>query len=189
MKKRILALVAVLALIGVLLPAAVFAADEGTVSCTVTATLVALTVEDGSVAYGTLALGATENTAYYDASDNPDGMVSPQTQIITNTGTVAEDFNVMTSNAIGGTAWTLHTTTPGANLFTHAYNIAASGYTGTGGISFTKWAAADAYVLDVATSVATSGVRYLELEIGMPTSATDHTQHTITVTVQAAQSS
>ena len=189
MKKRILALIVVLALVGALVPAIVFAADEDTVECTVTAVLVSVSVSDGDVAYGTLALGATKNTAVYDASDNPDGSDPAQTQTITNTGTVAEDFNIKTSNADGGTNWTVASSTGLLDEFTHAYNVDATEYTGSGTIPFTTWSAADTYVNDVATDVAVDGVRYLELEIGMPTSATDHTQHTITVTVLATQSS
>ena len=81
MKKRILALIVVLALVGALVPAIVFAADEDTVECTVTAVLVSVSVSDGDVAYGTLALGATKNTAVYDASDNPQTVVSRNHQV------------------------------------------------------------------------------------------------------------
>ena len=188
MKKRLLALVAVLALVGVLVPAIVFAADEGTVECTVTAVLVSVSVSDGDVAYGTLALSGTRNTAEYHASNNPYGCVSPQTQTITNTGTVAEDFNIKTSNALGGTNWTVASSIGNLDEFTHAYNISATQYTGSVPITFTNWSAADTYVNDVATSVPVADpVRYLELKIGMPASATDYTEHTITVTVQATQ--
>jgi hypothetical protein len=99
MKKRILSLVVVLALLGALVPATVFAATTGTVSCTVTAVLVAVEVTDGDVDYGTLALGATKNTAKVDETHNPDGMDTPQTQVVKNTGTVHENFQIKTSNA------------------------------------------------------------------------------------------
>jgi len=186
MKKRILALVAVLAVVGLLLPATVFAAVEDTVECTVTATLVAVTVEDGSVAYGTLALGTTKNTALYDDPDNLNGMATAQTQTITNTGTVAEDFSIRTEDALGTIHWMLHATTPSTDQFTHAYNVADAAYTGSGTITFTKWAASNVGE-NVATDVAVDGVKYLELEISMPTSVTDAGTHTITVTVLATQ--
>lgn len=186
MKRRILALVGVVALVGLLLPAAIFAAVEDTVQCTVTATLVAVTVEDGSVAYGALALGATKNTALYDDPDNLNGMAIAQTQTIYNTGTVAEDFSIRTEDALGSIHWLLHATTPGTDQFTHAYNVADAAYTGSGTITFAKWAASNVGV-NVATDVAVDGVKYLELEIGMPTSVADAETHTIMVTVLATQ--
>jgi hypothetical protein len=184
MKKRILALVAVLALVGALVPATVFAANTGTVSCTVTAVLVSVTVTPGSVAYGTLALGATKNTAQYNAANNTYGMVTPQTQYIENTGTVNENFKIKTSNAAGATNWTLGSTA-GSDTFTHAYNMQGTApYNGSGAITFTKWAAADIYVA-AGTTTAPTGHNYLELEIGMPDPVTDYGSHTITVTVLA----
>ena len=187
MKRRILALLVALALVALVVPAAVFAADTDAVSCTVSVFLVSVTVTPGSVAYGTLALGATNNTAKYDATHNPDGMATPQTQTITNTGTVNEDFGIRTSGAVGTIDWTLHATTPNVNIFTHAYSVADTEYTGTETITFTNWSASAASV-PVATSVAPAGVKYLELEIGMPTSVTDAGNHTITVTVLATAS-
>lgn len=185
MKKRILTLVAVLALMAALVPATVSAADTGTVTCTVSAVLVSVTVSPGSVSYGQLALGATKNTAKYDATNNIHGMVTPQTQYIENTGTVNENFKIKTSNAAGTTNWTLHATTPGADTFTHAYNMQGTApYNGVGAIIFTKWAAVDTYVA-AGTTTAPTGHNYLELEIGMPTSVTDAGSHTITVTVMA----
>jgi hypothetical protein len=184
MKKRILALVGVVALVGLVLPTAAFADNTAQVSCTVTAVLVSVSVEDGDVAYGTLALGATKNTAKYDATNNPDGMGTPQTQYIENTGTVNENFKIKTSNAAGATNWTLGETA-GSDTFTHAYNMQGTApYNGSGAITFTKWAAVDTYVA-AGTTTAPTGHNYLELEIGMPDPVTDYGSHTITVTVLA----
>lgn len=184
MKKRILSLVVVLALVGALVPATVFADNTGTVSCTVTAVLVSVTVTDGDVAYGTLALGATKNTAKYDATHNPDGMDTPQTQLVTNTGTVDEDFQIKTSNAAGATNWTLGDTA-GSDTFTHAFNMGGTAYTGGEAITFTPWTAANTYVA-AGTETAPTFDNHLELEIGMPNPVTDYGTHTITVTVLAA---
>lgn len=188
--RKILGVALVLSLaLTALVPAAAFAATEGTVGCTVSGKLIALTVTDGSIAFGTLDLGTTKNSALYDASNNADGLTPAQTQTITNTGTVAEDFNMKTSNAIGSTNWTLHATTPGSELFTYAYLVSDTAYDGSVAIgAFTKWATADSYVADAGgDDVAASGVKYLELEIGMPTSTADYGEHTITVTVQAVE--
>ena len=184
MNKRIFALVAVLTLVGLLVPVAVFSA-ESTVTCTVSAVLVSVSVDDGSVAYGTLALGATKNTAKYDGSNNPNGMATPQTQTITNTGTVQEDFRVKTSNAIGTTAWTLGETA-GSDIFTHAWNWGSTQYDGSGSITFTQWTTADTYLVS-GVDVPAEGGRYLELQIGMPNPVTDYGSHTITVTVEALE--
>jgi len=169
----------------------VMAQTSGNVTCTVSGKLIALTVTDGTIAFGTLDLSSIKNSALYDATNNANGMTSAQTQTITNTGNVAEDFNMKTTIATrgGGTDWTLHATTPGDNVFTYAYLVSDTAYGGTAAIgSFTKWTAADSYVADAGGSnVAASGVKYLELEIGMPTLTDDYAEHTITVTVQAAE--
>ena len=186
MKRRILASIAVLALLGALVPAAVFGATTGTVTCTVTAVLVSVTVAPGSVDYGTLALDATKNTAKKDATYNPDGMDTPQTQQVNNTGTVDEDFQIKTSDAAGMTEWLLGETAD-SDTFTHAYNMqGTTSYNGGAAITFTKWTASDIYVA-AGTTTAPTGQNYLELEIGMPTSATDYGEHTITVTVLAIE--
>jgi len=186
MKRRILALLVALALVALVVPAAVFAADTDAVSCTVSVFLVSVTVSDGDVAYGPLELNTVKNTAKYDATHNLHGMAPPQTQTITNTGTVNEDFGIKTSDAVGTTNWTLHASTPNVNIFTHAYYVADTEYIGAGAIAFTNWSQSAASV-EVAADVVPAGVRYLELEIGMPTSVDDAESHTITVTVLATE--
>ena len=82
MKRKILSSVIALFLLGTLaIPITASAADEGTVTATVTGSLVSVTVADGNVAYGILALSATENTTASGLND---------TQTATNDGTVTE---------------------------------------------------------------------------------------------------
>ena len=57
------------------------AANEANVSCTVTGELIALTVTDGTIAYGTIAMSGDKNT-----------IDTGNTQVVNNTGTVTEDF-------------------------------------------------------------------------------------------------
>jgi hypothetical protein len=167
MKKRILALVAVLALVGALVPAIVFAV-EGTVTCTVSAFLVSVTVTDGNVAYGALEVGTSESTL--DLTD---------TQTAFNSGTVAEDFNIKSSNATGSSQdWTLVTGTPGNNEFKHEFSIDSGSHWTAMSNSYTS------LITDVA---ATSGSEPFDLRITMPGSTTDYLGHTITVTVEAVQ--
>jgi len=187
MKRRILALLSVLALVALVVPAAVFAANTGTVSCTVSAQgLVSVTVTPGSVAYGTVALNTYKNTAQYDATNNPSGMATPQTQTITNTGNVNEDFDIKTSNAVGATNWSLTPSTPTHDEFSHFYFVSTTAYNGTGTPMFIAFTWPDTNV-EVATNVVPEGVRYLELLITMPGSTADTGNHTITVTVLATQ--
>jgi hypothetical protein len=167
MKKRILAIIAIVALMGVLLPATISADTTGTVTCTVTAVLVSVTVTPGSVAYGTLALGANTTTLALAA-----------TQTAINSGTVAENFTIKSSNATraGGTNWTLVTTTPGSNEFKHEFS------TNSGGV----WTAMTTSYTTLKTNVAVSSNQTFDLRITMPSSTSDYLEHTITVTVMAS---
>jgi len=166
MKRRILALVVALALVALVVPAAVFAADTGTVTCTVTATLVSVTVTDGNIAYGALALGANITT-----------IALTDTQTATNSGTVAENFTIKSSNAtrIGGTNWTLAGTI-GSNQYKHEFSINSG----------SSWTAMTTSYQTLKTNVAASGNQTFDLQITMPSSTTDYLEHTITVTVMAS---
>jgi hypothetical protein len=190
MKRRTLALLVALSLVAVMLPAAVFAA-EGTVTCTVSATLVSITVEDGNVDYGALDLGETKNTALYDETHNAYGMTTPQTQNITNTGNVNVDLWISSSDAIGATNWTLSTTTVSANEFALGWYDSATPYVGGEAIGFTSFGGTAGVSFGMANSggnVTPGDSRYLELEIDMPSETTDYGEHAITVTVEAVQS-
>jgi hypothetical protein len=170
MKKRILALIVVLALVGALVPAILFAAED-TVTCTVSAYLVSVTVSDGDVAYGALEVGTSKSTLVAGLNDQ---------QTATNDGTVTEDFSIKSSDATrgGGTNWTLVTGTPGFNEFKHEFSTDSS---------FPGTALTNSYT-SLATSVATSGSEDFDLQITMPGSTDDYLEHTITVTVLATQS-
>ncbi len=162
MKRRIFALVGVVALVGLLLPAAIFAVED-TVECTVTAALVSVTVSDGDVAYGTLALGASKKASALG-----------DTQTVTNNGTVTEAFYIKSSNATrdGGTTW--HLGTPGHNEFTHRWD--------TGSETWDPML--DSYDL-MAINVEPGNSVSLDLQIDMPSSTDDYLEHSITVTVLA----
>ncbi len=165
--------------------------------CQVMGELISVGVEPGYVDYGVLATGNITNTALRNPANNPNGMATPQTQQIRNTGTVNEDFKIRSSDAITvnpeGTDWTLvETIPPGLTQFTHAYNVGTSAYT-VGPIFFTKWTTAgvsETVAEDVAPGPPGSSwtIRYLELQLGMPTATTDYAPHTITVTVLAEMS-
>jgi hypothetical protein len=188
MKKRVVAIIAVVALMGLLLPAAVFAADTGAVTCTVSAVMVSVSVSPGTVTYGTVNVGALKNTALYDATHNQYGSVTPQTQTVLNNGSGTENYSIKSSDASGSTPWTL-AASASAEHFTHAaLPLSDTAYTATSAIGDFSIAmtTAGSYV-SLASSVAKDATKYLELQIGMPTSTTDYGSHTITVTVMASQ--
>jgi hypothetical protein len=157
MKRRVLAFVVVVALLSLLLPAIVFS-DTQIVVCTVSAYLVSLTVTDGDVAYGTLALGATANTTAAGLN---------QTQTVYNSGTVAEDFTIKSGDAYGSPTktWDLVTTTPGYNEFKHEFST-------TGGASWTAMPADNSYTT-LAGPVAPEVTVVLDLQITLPSSTDD----------------
>jgi signal recognition particle receptor subunit beta len=163
MKQRILTLVVALALVALVVPAVVSAAEEDTVTCTVTAVLLSVTVSDGDVAYGIVALGSSNRASTLG-----------DTQTVTNNGTVVEAFYIKSSNAIrdGGTTW--HLGTPGHNEFRHRWDT---------GIS-TWISMIDSYLL-MASNVEPGNSVTLDLQIDMPSSTDDYLEHSITVTVLA----
>jgi len=175
LKKKILISGIALVLLGALvMPTTAFADTEGTVDATVTASLVSVSItSDGTVAYGILAIGATQNTT-------ASGLVDTQTA--TNDGTEIANFNIKSSGAAGGTPWTLAASTGSINEFTHTASI-DSGVTWD--IAMTT---ADSYVA-LATGIEAAGTQDFDLRIEMPSSVTDFTEHTITVTILAVDGS
>lgn len=129
-------------------------------------TISVLITSDGDVDYGALALGATQDT-----------VTLIDTQTAQNNGDEAAKFRIKSSNASGGTAWTLAANTGSLNEFTHEFSI-------TGGAPWTAMTVAGTYY-DLVASVAASASQTFDLQFGMPTLATDLGVHTITVTILA----
>ena len=172
MKKRIFALVGIVALLGLLVPATVFSVED-TVTCTVSAQVISLDIlDDGTVAYGALALGASTNTTPSGVDDH---------QHIENDGGVPEDFWIKSSDAIraGGTLWQLVESTPGHNQFKHEWSS-------TGGAPWTAMNASNDYSTFLGP-VNPGVVVQLDLQITMPATTDDYQVHTITVTVMATE--
>jgi len=130
--------------------------------------IISITVTDGTVAYGTVAVGATEDTTASGVND---------TQTATNNGNVAEKFQIKSFNGIGGTDWTLGSS-QGDNTFTHKAST-------DGGNNWSIAMIEAGTYYDLAASVLAEGYQDFDLQIGMPTSITDYGEHTITVTVLA----
>ena len=129
--------------------------------------LVSVVVTPSSIAYGTVALGTSQDT-----------ITLGQNLTVTNNGDVTADFSIKSSDATrdGGTNWALGATA-GNNTFTHAFS------TNTGG-SWSLMGLADNYYA-LTSGIAPNATQTFDLQIGMPTSTTDYWEHTIIITVLA----
>jgi len=139
------------------------AASTATVSATVTATNLAVSVSDGSIAFGSVALNTATTTA-----GNSD------TQVVTNDGSNAA-LNVKSGNATGGTTWTLGTS-PGSNIF----KLEVSTTTGS---TYMTLQATDTY-LTASSSMTSLLTQNLDFRFTTPTGSTDFVQKSLTITVQ-----
>lgn len=139
--------------------------DYTWITVTYTPPVVSVTITPGgTIAYGNVEGGQSKSTI--DLTD---------TQTAQNDGSATENFNIMTSNAINGTSWTIGSSA-GNNVFVHEFS------TNSGG-DWTKFTAADSYQT-LATGVEVSGTVDFDLRITVPTDS-DSTQKNITITVQA----
>lgn len=141
----------------------VSAQSTDTVTATVSATNLAVSITDGSIDFGSVAL----NTA---TSTHGTG----QTQTVTNDGSGAM-LNVKSSNATNGTTWTLGVA-PGSDIFT-------LGVSTTTGASYSLLQGTDVYLTASSTFTSlTSGP--LDFRFTTPTVSTDFVQKSLTITVQ-----
>jgi len=143
------------------------AATEGTVTATVTAQHVSITISDGTVAFGTVSSGS-----YGDTTD--DGV--DNTQTATNNGSVSEDFTIKADDT---TNWTLESSA-GTNQYTLDHCISNCD-------DSPSWNAISTDYGTLASGIAASNSQDFDLRVGTPTSTT-YGEQTITVTVLAAAS-
>ncbi len=139
------------------------AQDTDTVTATVTATSLAVSVTDGSIAFGSVALNTATTTAG-----------TGQTQVVTNDGSNAV-LNVKSTDATNGTSWTLGVN-PGSNIF----KLEVSTTTGS---NYGTLQATDVY-LTASTTFASLGNQNLDFRFTTPTVSTDFVQKSLTITVQ-----
>ncbi|MDO8498237.1 MAG: hypothetical protein Q7S44_00380 [bacterium] len=123
---------------------------------------------DGVITYGTLPVGTSQDTTPTTGYND--------TQTAKNNGGVTENFNIKTSNATGGTQWTLGAA-PGTDVFAHEFST-------NGGTGWTAFTTADSYQT-LATGITANSTQNFDLRITVPTTSSDYQQKTITVTVQA----
>jgi hypothetical protein len=119
----------------------------------------------GTISYGYVALNTSTST-----------VGNGYTQTVQNDGNTSEKLNVKSSNATGGTSWTLSGST-GSNQFTHEFST-------TTGSVWTNMTDADTYVT-ATPSVAQSGNVNFDFRLTTPSSSTDYQQKSITITIQA----
>ena len=144
----------------------VFAADTGQVAATVTIQNISLTVSDGIIAYGILAVSTTKST-----------IALADTQTITNNGNVNQKLSVRGTDSA---AWSLESSI-GTDQYVHKFCAATcstppTNYTPLTDVSYTTLAA----------SVAPAGQQTLDLEISTPSTSTVFTAQSVNVSVQAS---
>ena len=167
--KSLIASITILGLAGMMVVVGAGAATTADVSATVTAELVSVSVLSGSVAYGILAVDTSEDTVNLG-----------QTQVVTNNGNVNVDLEVKSSDATGGTPWNLVAAVGSLDEFTHE--------SAPDGSTWTSFNVDNATYTSLADGVVPTGTQNLDLRIKTPTSVTDSTEKTITVTVLATAS-
>lgn len=148
------------------------AATTGSVTATVTAQNIAITVTDGGVAYGTLALGGTADTTSGSKND---------TQTATNTGNVSETFTIKGSNSAG---WTL-SGTAGSETYKHEFCTTGGGAPDPCD-STPTWTALTTSDQTLATGVVGSGTQKFDLKVTVPTSTAATSAQNVDVTVTAS---
>ncbi len=132
-------------------------ASSGTVSISI--------ASDATISYGNV----STNKSTLDLSD---------TQIAENDGDTTADFNIKTSNATGGTTWTVGTSA-GSDIYVHEFSVNAGG-------AWEVLNTADSYET-LKTGVGVGSTQPFDMRITVPTSTSDYQQKTITITVQAVQ--
>lgn len=155
-------------LLGLLSVASVYAASTGTVTATVTAQNISVSVADGSISYGTVALSSSADTTSNGVNDS---------QTATNDGNITENFNIKDAGSTA--AWTIAGTV-GADTYKHEFCTSTCDTT-------PSWTALTGNYQTLASSVSTSGTSVFDLKLSTPTSSASYTQQSLTVTVQATQ--
>lgn len=163
---RIVTSVVAISTLALMIAGNTLAATTGTVTATVTAQSIALTVADGDVAYGTLAAGGSAGT-------NPS-----DTQTVTNSGNVPEDFTIKGSNSAN---WTLDSVNTTADHYIHRFCTATCGSAPTNYTALTT-----SYAALGAGNVAAAGTQTFDLYLTLPQTSSVTTQQAVDVTISAA---
>lgn len=164
MRVRILLLALIAILTAFTFVQVTYAATTATVAATVTVENISVSVADGTIDYGVLAVNSSAGTNGTD------------TQVATNNGNVAEDFNVRGTDSAN---WTLDTANSTTDHYIHRFCASSCASPPTSYTALTTSYAA------LASNVAASGTQNLDLYITTPQTSTVFTQQSVDVTVQA----
>ena len=167
--KNIIFFTSILLITSIIVSTIALAATTGDITATVTAQNVAVTVSDGTVAYGTIAVNQTEDTTSAGIDD---------TQTVTNTGNVTGDISVQGTDS---TDWELGDTI-GSEQYSHKSCTTTCDTTPTWTV-FNE----DAYTT-LNNNVAANGTVELDLQLLTPSATTHFDQQSVNVTVMIAAS-
>ena len=141
-------------------------ADEETVNAKVTPKVIAVTVSANLLEYSSVGVGTTDSV--------PD----PTNVLVTNSGTVVEDFKIRGASSSPG-GWTLTSSATGADTYKHKFDLSSSG-------SFSgSLTTANQGLID---DVAASGDVQVFFKLDMPTSTTSLVEQTLPIVITALES-
>lgn len=143
------------------------AANTDTVTATVTAQNISVSVDNTSIAFGTIGTSSTQDTTSNGVDDS---------SIATNDGNVNEKLNIQAGNS---TNWTL-----GSSAGVEQYTMKMCTANCDTSPVWTSLGISPAYATLVA-NLAKNATQSFDLQVGTPTSTTNYGEQTITVTVQA----
>ena len=160
---KLIATIGILGLVGLALGVTVSGADEASVAATVTVQSISVSVSDGTVEYGTLAVSTTKSTLAGELAD---------LQTATNNGNVTENFNIRGQDSAN---WTLAATTGVVNQYVHKLSKDSGA----------NWTALTTSNQTLASGVVAAGTQTFDLQITTPSSSTSYIEQSVNVTVQA----
>ncbi len=172
MKKTLYSAMGALSIISLLLAPCAMALADNKVTATVEVKTISVSVLSGSVDYGVMAAGTTQDTLAAHLDD---------LQTATNDGNVNEDFTISGANTTG-CVWSLKTA-QGADQYFHNFSINS----GTDWTPLTITGGVPDEISLGSGDKAPAGTQDFDLQIGVPTSSSCSTTATSVVTVTASE--
>lgn len=151
------------------------AASSQAVTATVKLQDIEVTVTDGSINYGTLALSTSQDTLATTSHLN-------DLQTAQNTGNIAEDLSIKGQNATAATctgtppAWRLSSTSTAADQYMHYFSTSTGSVWNTLSTSYTTLKA----------NITTSSTQTFDLKLTTPTTSACYDTQSVDLTVLAA---
>jgi hypothetical protein len=146
-----------------------YAATSDSVTATVSAQYLAVSVSDGAITYGSLGTSATEDTTTNGINDS---------QTATNDSNVTADLEISGQDS---TDWTLGGTA-GSDVYTHKFCTSTCD-------SSPSWTALTTSYQDLAAGVSASATQDFDLQVGTPTTNTASGSQSVDVTVLVTEAS